>query len=153
MAHQTMEKTDAVFSGDRQDAALESIEQPSGSSDRLGRRGKGLHGGHYNMAVSGAEPKGIERIGDSGLKVSWTDGHESLYPWLLLRTECPCAACREGGPVHPDPKVQPLEVKPVGRYAFAVRWSDGHATGIFSFEYLRSICPCEACRPSQFTEG
>lgn len=106
------------------------------------------------MAGSGTEPERIERLGDSGLKVRWGDGHESLYPWALLRSSCPCAACREAPSRQaPAADIRPLEVKPVGRYAFAVRWSDGHATGIFSFEYLRSLCPCEACRPSQFTEG
>jgi DUF971 family protein len=25
-------------------------------------------------------------------------------------------------------------------------WSDGHNTGIYSYEYLRAICPCETCQ-------
>lgn len=98
------------------------------------------------------EPKRVERVGETGLDVRWDDGHESLFTWALLRASCPCAACREQPPA-PDPAVKALEVKPVGRYAMAIRWSDGHATGIFSHEYLRSLCPCEACRPEQFTEG
>jgi DUF971 family protein len=40
--------------------------------------------------------------------------------------------------------VRPLEVRPVGHYAVTIRWSDGHDTGIYSFERLRRICPC--CR-------
>lgn len=102
----------------------------------------------------GSEPEQIERLGETALRVRWADGHESIYPWPFLRASCPCAACREGGaPPAPDPSVKALEVKPVGRYAMAIRWSDGHATGIFSHEYLRSLCPCEGCRPEQFTEG
>ena len=58
---------------------------------------------------------------------------------------------RETPPAESD--ARPVEIKPVGRYALAIRWSDGHATGIFSHEYLRSICPCEACKPNQMTEG
>ncbi|MBI3318851.1 MAG: DUF971 domain-containing protein [Candidatus Omnitrophica bacterium] len=114
------------------------------------------------------DPQRIERVGETGLKVLWSDGHESLYTWRLLRSSCPCAACREGGEAAPPAasaggslttalgpasEVKPLELQPVGRYALSIRWSDGHATGIFSHEYLRSICPCEACRPGQFTEG
>jgi DUF971 family protein len=60
-------------------------------------------------------------------------------------------AGREAAPAAAG--VKPAEIKPVGRYAMAIRWSDGHATGIYSHEYLRSICRCENCRPNQMTEG
>ena len=101
------------------------------------------------------DPTSIERIGDTVLKIRWSDGHESLYPWNFLRASCPCAACRErtGLPMQPDPAIRPLEIQPVGRYAMTIRWSDAHTTGIFSYEFLRSICPCEACRPQQMDEG
>ena len=112
-------------------------------------------GGRSSEAFSSGshDPERIERVGESALRVRWSDGHESLYHWDFLRACCPCAACREGTPPRPDPTVKPLELQPVGRYAVAIRWSDGHNTGIFSHEFLRSICPCEACRPDQFTEG
>jgi len=103
--------------------------------------------------LSRCEPERIERIGETALKIRWTDGHESLYPWPYLRASCPCAACREGTVPKPDSTVKPLELQPVGRYALSVRWSDGHTTGIYSHETLRSLCPCEECRPGQFTEG
>ena len=112
------------------------------------------------MAGSASTPDGVERVGDNGLKIRWGDGHDSLYTWQLLRASCPCAVCRpseqgEGreAPAVSAAGVRPLEIKPVGRYALAIRWSDGHTTGIFSHDYLRSICPCEACRPNQMTEG
>ena len=103
------------------------------------------------MAASAIEPNRIERLGDQALKVVWGDGHESLYAWEFLRVSCPCAVCREAAPVVSG--VLPAEIKPVGRYAMAIRWSDGHATGIYSHEYLRSICRCESCVPNQMTEG
>jgi DUF971 family protein len=28
-----------------------------------------------------------------------------------------------------------------------IKWNDGHSTGIYSFDYLRSICPCPECHP------
>ena len=105
------------------------------------------------MVDSGADPERIERVGESALKVRWNDGHESLYPWSLLRASCPCAVCREGMGGEADPAVHPVQIAPVGRYGMTIRWSDGHTTGIFSHEYLRSLCPCEACRPGQMTEG
>ena len=105
------------------------------------------------MVAASHDPERMERLGESGFKIRWQGGHESLYGWGFLRVSCPCAACREGPPLIEDPKVKPLEIQPVGRYAMAIRWSAGHTTGIFSYEYLRSLCPCEECHPGQFTEG
>lgn len=97
------------------------------------------------------ELKKIERIGTDALRVEWDDGHESLYSWAVLRAACPCAVCRDL--TEKPPPALPLEIQPVGRYAVAIRWDDGHATGIFSFDYLRSLCACEACRPTEMDEG
>ena len=33
----------------------------------------------------------------------------------------------------------------VGNYALTLLFSDGHSTGIYSFEYLRRECPCKDC--------
>jgi DUF971 family protein len=38
-------------------------------------------------------------------------------------------------------------VAPVGNYALQFVWSDGHETGIYTFEYLRKLCPCSQCLP------
>lgn len=100
-----------------------------------------------------AEPRQIEKVGPTGLRVVWEDGHQSLYRWEQLRAACPCAACRETEKAASSAGVRPVEIRPVGRYAMTVQWSDGHTTGIFSYDYLRSICSCEECRPSQFMEG
>lgn len=35
--------------------------------------------------------------------------------------------------------------KVVGNYALQIDFSDGHTTGIYSYDYLRSICPCAEC--------
>ncbi len=37
-------------------------------------------------------------------------------------------------------------VEPVGSYALQIKWNDGHQSGIYSFDHLRSVCPCEECR-------
>jgi DUF971 family protein len=39
-----------------------------------------------------------------------------------------------------------LNIEPIGAYAMKIDWSDGHSTGIYSFDYLRRICPCGECR-------
>jgi DUF971 family protein len=41
--------------------------------------------------------------------------------------------------------IHPAEISPVGNYAIQIVWSDGHSTGIYSFDLLRKICPCEKC--------
>jgi DUF971 family protein len=115
------------------------------------------------MSKTAFDPERIDRMGEEGLKIRWADGHESIYPFGYLRQSCPCAACSAGGgPTAGHPKKQgvpiraaslPLEIQPVGRYALTIRFSDGHKTGIFAYEYLRSLCRCEACAPRQFMEG
>lgn len=96
------------------------------------------------------------------MRVLWKDGHESVYPFDLLRRECPCALCEDqrgkastsagpsltvlSGPVLKTGQVQVENVSPVGRYAISFVWSDRHDSGIYSFDYLRSLCPCPSCR-------
>ena len=94
------------------------------------------------------------------VRVCWQDGHESAYGFDFLRTECPCAVCndrRKGsdpagglslltGPVVKAGEIQVTEVKSVGRYAINFIWSDGHDSGIYSYDFLRAACPCATCR-------
>jgi len=112
------------------------------------------------------------------LRVTWRDGHETLLALLDLRRACPCATCGDeakkrgdvGGAsaplagATPPPATKPSALRMargpalsdlalsrfagVGRYAIQLFWADGHDTGIYSFELLRSLCRCEACRGS-----
>ena len=94
------------------------------------------------------------------LTVTWTDGHVSVYSFLLLRAACPCASCRGG---HENMKAEPdlavfttdlpdssethlVNVRAVGSYAIAIVWEDGHDYGIYNWHYLRALCPCDAHR-------
>ncbi len=49
------------------------------------------------------------------------------------------------------PKAKAKSARAVGNYALQIEFTDGHSTGIYSFTYLREICPCEECR-SEFRE-
>lgn len=90
---------------------------------------------------------------DDGVLVEWdAAGHRALFAARALRLACPCAECVEEMSGRPllDPArvpadVRPLELSLVGSYGIRVRWSDGHGTGIFTFERLRRDCPCPRC--------
>ncbi len=95
-------------------------------------------------------PASIKRLGKESIEVLWNDGHQSIYPNRYLRDHCPCAMCRERPvrslPVFSGHDVHPLGIAVVGRYAVSIAWSDRHNTGIYSYETLRKICPCESCQ-------
>lgn len=86
------------------------------------------------------------------MSVRWQDDHESAFSARYLRGLCPCAQCvseisgqRLVSEEHIAPDVSIGAARTVGNYALHFDFSDGHTTGIYSFEYLRRICPCTAC--------
>jgi DUF971 family protein len=82
------------------------------------------------------------------LVVEWADGHASPYGFDYLRSWCPCASCQGHAPRarYLDLHGQELvHLEPVGNYAIAPTWKDGHNTGIYSFRLLRGLCPCDDC--------
>jgi DUF971 family protein len=94
------------------------------------------------------------------LTIAWNDGHISALPFGLVRIACPCAECRGGhdkmGAI-PDVEVfdraqaegslsQILNLEAVGSYAITIEWGDGHKAGIYTWRYLRALCPCSECR-------
>ena len=99
----------------------------------------------------------------AGVDVTWADGHASHYDFPYLREECPCAMCNDerakklaNGPQPPPvlsspalpmykPRLAARAAHAVGNYALQIDFNDGHTAGIYSFEYLRTICPCEDC--------
>jgi DUF971 family protein len=96
----------------------------------------------------------------AGVEIAWSDGHVSHYDFAYLREQCPCALCNDergrkaavAGPAGTGAALPLFKPKPraraasaVGNYAIQIEFTDGHATGIYSFDYLREICPCEAC--------
>ena len=97
----------------------------------------------------------------AGVDITWADGHESHYDFTYLREECPCATCNDergkkqafaaAAPApsavlpmfKPKPRAKSAAV--MGNYAVQISFSDGHSTGIYSYDHLRSICPCTEC--------
>ena len=91
---------------------------------------------------------------DEKLEIEWQDGRTCIYPISYLRSRCPCAQCKVAREeqqqrksrlnVLPGNYSQPLSAlsaELVGNYAIRIDWSDQHGSGIYSFAYLREICP------------
>ena len=94
-------------------------------------------------------PTDIQQIGGE-LAIKWDDGGESFVALEKLRRACPCAGCKGEvdimGNVYKNPD-QPLtpeafqlvRIVRVGGYAVQPVWADGHATGLYAFDYLRRV--------------
>ena len=81
---------------------------------------------------------------EARLRIRWKDGVASEYVPRHLRLLCPCASCvdeltgvRMVSTEHVDDSVYPMAIHYVGQYALQFVWSDGHSTGLYTFEYLR----------------
>ncbi len=101
-------------------------------------------------------PKHLDLKKDRGLTVHWHDDTTTFYPIEYLRRMSPSAetrTLREQLAKNPltvlppsavsDP-AKPLtatNIEPVGNYAICITFSDGHNTGIYSWQYLREIDP------------
>jgi DUF971 family protein len=94
-------------------------------------------------------PVDIQRIGGE-LAVKWADGSESFIPLEKLRRACPCAGCQGEvdilGQLHKGPEAalpptafELVRVASVGGYAIQPVWGDGHASGLYSFDYLKRV--------------
>lgn len=80
------------------------------------------------------------------MEVTWEDGTTSTYTAEKLRWGCPCAECRgEAGIPGRLARVKSLsdadlklsDVTLVGQYALQIAFESGHATGIYTFSYLK----------------
>ncbi len=107
------------------------------------------------------DPEHIAISKSKGITIDWKDGHASAFGLQYLRDHCPCATCTgahgtppavpgaSGNSASPfqmyKPTLRMMSVEPVGNYAIRIVWSDGHSTGIYSYEHFRRICPCHEC--------
>jgi len=98
-----------------------------------------------------AQPLEIALTEQKQLLITWSDGERREYAIRQLRDECPCAHCNAARQ-NPKPKpllsvIDPREaaplriaaLRPVGNYAYAIDFSDGHNSGIFTIEQLRVL--------------
>lgn len=113
------------------------------------------------LAIDPASVK-VNLTAGTGVEIDWKDGHRSSYTFPYLRDACPCALCddereksgrKPGEPPKLAPGALPLfkaaakatAAEQVGKYALRFAWNDNHDLGIYSWAYLREICPCGEC--------
>ena len=92
------------------------------------------------------EPTQIIEENDAEISITWSDDVVTNYRASQLRRSCPCAGCINEwtGEKMLDDKNIPDDlsfdhITIVGRYALNFHFSDGHDTGIFSFNFLRNL--------------
>jgi DUF971 family protein len=82
------------------------------------------------------------------MTITWEDGARTTYTGKQLRWACPCAECRgeAGSPGRlsrvnelGDDELKVTDVKLVGQYAVQIAFASGHATGIYTYSYLRGL--------------
>ncbi len=87
--------------------------------------------------------KSIRQCGPRTLDISWSNGTDLHLDVVELRRKCPCASCIDEWTRQPllkpdsiSEEVRPTKIKSIGRYAIGIHFSDGHSTGIYTYEYL-----------------
>jgi DUF971 family protein len=94
-------------------------------------------------------PKEIQQIGEE-LAVKWDDGSEGFVTLEKFRRACPCAGCKGEVDImgnlyrNPDKPLTPqafrlVRLEYVGTYAIQPTWADGHASGLYTFDYLKRL--------------
>lgn len=93
------------------------------------------------------------------LELRWSENDVCRLPYKFLRSQCPCAEC-----VHEitgerilDPASIPNDIHPTalsfsGNYALKIVWSDRHAAGLFTWDYLHALCRRDDAKPMQNSE-
>jgi DUF971 family protein len=115
--------------------------------------------------TSATDPKSVKvnLTTGTGVDIEWKDGHCSHYNFVYLRDACPCAMCNEerdktgrqpGEPAKPaagalpmfKAAAKPISAEGIGKYAIRFKWNDSHDLGIYSWKFLREVCPCQVCQ-------
>ncbi len=77
------------------------------------------------------------------MKITWSNGRQMEYPAFFLRDNCRCAACQheltgerllKTDSIPKDITIQKAEI--IGQYALGFHFSDGHSTGIYTYDFL-----------------
>ena len=94
------------------------------------------------MTEVGPTPSHIEVRRSHGISVTFDDGSSVVTEVSVLRENCPCADCRgrrSNGAVISTEGITISDAELHGALGIALSWSDGHSTGIHSWELIRTL--------------
>ncbi|HZQ74045.1 MAG TPA: DUF971 domain-containing protein [Burkholderiales bacterium] len=91
------------------------------------------------------------------MEIAFSDGRSFRLPYEFLRVHSPSAEVRGHGPGQEvlqtgKREVGILSLEPVGSYAVQPVFSDGHATGIYSWDYLYELGESQESLWAQYLE-
>lgn len=85
-------------------------------------------------------------------ELEWENAPPVQIPFRLLRQRCPCAGCIDEftGARILNPESVPEDIAPRnmgfrGNYALQIDWSDGHNSGLYTWDHLGALA--EILRP------
>ena len=105
---------------------------------------------HSRITIVTLPPTHIDLQREKGLRLDWADGESTFFPITYLRRMSPSADAKETRkelehnplailPASDGSPVTALGAELVGNYAIRISFSDGHSSGIYSWDYLRSL--------------
>lgn len=94
-----------------------------------------------------APPTGLRALRDRGVfEITWPDAPPSEISFFDLRCACPCAMCIDEitgvqilQPENVRHDVAPTDLGYSGNYALRIAWSDGHSSGLYTWDRLRAL--------------
>lgn len=107
-------------------------------------------------------PTKIHRPKPYLLAMEWADGLTATVSMQRFREECPCAVCKGenimgttysfGMPMFTPGMYELTALNPTGNYGIRAEWKDGHNTGIYTWEILRTIALKHNLTPEQLQQ-
>lgn len=104
------------------------------------------------MTITPINIRRVEKCDFPTIEIQWSDNTSHTHTVAALRTACPCASCREKKkaqaektnilPVLKIEETLPVDIKSmqaVGNYGYNIEFTDGHDSGIFTFEFLHGL--------------
>jgi ATP-binding protein involved in chromosome partitioning len=86
------------------------------------------------------------KLEDKRISLEWQDGTDDHVDYRVLRLNCRCALCVNeltGEKILDEKNIKadiaPTEVFPLGNYALAISWNDGHTSGIYTYAMIKEL--------------
>lgn len=123
------------------------LVQPKAEASNLFiKLAEAVHAEVQNIAKGRLHRPEISFSPDAGIRVKLNESRGGSIRPAELRRRCRCANCVEEftgrqllRPEQIPDNVYPLRIQPMGNYAVAIQWSDGHSSSIYPYEVLMEL--------------